>query len=43
MFPCTVKKTHLVNSFFVEFVFECRFYSLVFYGICGGLGFIIVV
>ena len=44
LFPCSNKKNSFsFYSFFVEFVVECRFYSLTFYDICGGLGFIIVV
>ena len=33
MLPCTIKKDSLSSSsfFFVQFVFECRFYSSLFF------------
>ena len=45
-FLVLLKNTHVNNfySIFVQFVFECRFFSsLNFVGICGGSGFTIFV
>ena len=42
-FPVLLKKLSF-SSFFVQFVFECRFFSsIIFHGSCGGSGFTIVV